>query len=96
MKITIEMEDKDFLKSTAPFWNGCSFRPIFKADGTVWLDIGCYLLVNLITGVERHFYEMWRDNGEQPFKIDVSPEIKMQMMQEKPCRHCGGAMFESI
>lgn len=92
MKVIIE--DEDYIKAITPFYNGCKFIPIFKQDGSVWLDCGCYLLVNLVTGAKKYLYEKWLENNKQPFKIEVSPETKLKMMAEKPCKHCGGAKFE--
>jgi hypothetical protein len=91
----IIFDDKDYLDATTTFYNGCGFKPIFKLDGTVWLDVGCYLLVNLITGAKKMLYTKWRENGDQPFEIEMSPEAKLLMMSQTPCRHCGGAQYES-
>jgi len=94
MIVTVQIEDADYVNATKPFYNGCSFRAIFMADGYVFLEPGCYFLVNLAQGAERYFYEQWKAAGKKPFRVELSPEAKMEIMGEKPCRHCGGHLFE--
>ena len=91
----IIFDDNDYLEATKPFYNGCGFRPIVKRDGTVRLDVGCYLLINLITGAKKALYSKYLENGGHPFQIELSPEAKAEMLSRKQCRHCGGAIFES-
>lgn len=94
--MTVIFDDEDYLKATEPFNNGCAFKPMFKQDGIIFLDIGCYLLVNLITGSKKALYDKYVDNGEQPFQIKLSPEAKNEMLNRKPCRHCGGIVHEVV
>jgi len=92
MKVTVEIEQSDYINAITPFRNGCSFRARFEADGKVKLESGCYLLVNLVQGADRWFLDRWRENGEAPFEIDVTPETKHEMMKVRPCALCGGSL----
>jgi len=94
MKVTIEIEEQDYINAITPFRNGCAFRARFEADGKVTLEPGCYLLVNLVGGVERQFLDQWRANGEKPFEIHITQETRHRMMEVRPCAWCGGALVK--
>ena len=95
MKITIEIDQQDYINACTPFNNGCSFRPVIMANGDVYLDSGCYLLVNLVQGADRYFLGLYVANGNKPFKIDATPETKHELLKMPACKWCGGLRHEA-
>lgn len=93
MKIILESED--FLKAFTPFFNGCDFKMIMKQNGDVFCDIGCYLLINLLNGAEKYLFEKYKENGDKPFKINIPVEVRVEILKQPPCRHCGGTLFQA-
>ena len=93
MKVTIEIEQQDYLNAVRPVRNGCAFRALFEADGRVLLEPGCYLLVNLVHGAERVLYERWLANRKEPIEVDVNPATSVAMKSMRPCGWCGGALL---
>ena len=93
MHVTVDIEQQDYIRAITPFRNGCSFRAIFEKDGRVMLEPGCYLLVNLVQGVERWFLDQWKKNNKKPFEISPSPETRHEMLKIKPCHWCGGSLM---
>lgn len=89
----IIFEVSDYVKAITPFRNGCDFKAIFDGED-IYLDYGCYCLVNLQTGANEQFVRMLRENKDKPIKIDVTPEIKAAMMEVSPCKLCGGSIFK--
>jgi hypothetical protein len=92
----MDIKEEEYIKAFTPFYNGCSHKLIFKNNGDVLVDIGCYNLDQLATGVKAHLNELYDDNNCKPFKIDVTPECKVKLIQIKPCEHCGGTLFERM
>ena len=93
MKVTVGIEQQDYVNAITPFRNGCSFRARFEADGKVTLEPGCYLLVNLVQGADRWFLDRWRENGKKPFEVAVTPETLHEMLKVRPCSWCGGSLM---
>jgi len=93
MKTTVEIEQQDYLNAVKPFRNGCSFRARFEADGRVLLEPGCYCLVNLLQGADRWFLDRWRENGEKPFEIHLTPETQHEILKIPKCGWCDGTLM---
>ena len=91
--------DEAMLAAFETFRNGCNFRLRRMADGSNWLEYGCYgVHVNLSQGSERLLMQ-WVGVGDkyQPRQIDglVKPETIVALMKREPCRECGGMQFQA-
>jgi len=84
----------DCLLSMSTFANGCDFTLIFKSDGSVNLDYGCYgLHVNLVQG-KRRLLMNWLDRNPSG---EIPPGCEKELAELKsrrPCALCGGFKFE--
>ena len=101
--------DDAMLDGFKTYRNGCNFKLISKQDGSLWLDYGCYCLVNLLTGNERLLRD-FLENQEPKEKLSnilandkhtrrridglIKPETINELLKREPCQVCGGFMFE--
>jgi len=90
----IIMEEQDYIEAVTPFRNGCGYRAIFKANGDVFIDYGCYHLMRLQVGADREIAQMLIRNDDKPIKIDIKPETKIAILKIPPCERCGDTLFE--
>ncbi len=90
----IEIEDKDYIKAITPFRNGCSFKPLIKSNGDIYIDVGCCLYPNLLDDTGAHILYKFIENGKKPYKISISPETKTHILSIIPCKCCGGLIME--
>jgi len=87
--------DEVILSSVKTFYNGCNFRLVSKADGTYYLQEGCYLLVNLLTGDEKLLWKWLQDiPGGKLLSGKVKPETICYLLRMEPCKECGGVRLE--
>jgi hypothetical protein len=89
--------DDALLRGMQTYRNGCNFRLICKADGSHWLDYGCYCLPNLATGNELMLVNWLGRRGDYagPKKLDVAPETIREILSRSPCGLCGGTIHEA-
>lgn len=92
MKIIIE--DHDYINLITPFRNGCNYRMIVENQtGDFYLDYGCFPI--FISGeLELYFHKLLQQNKEQPIKLNISEELKSELLKMKPCECCGGLRFK--
>lgn len=88
------IENEEYIKAFMPHRNGCKFSLIINNDGDVYFTAGCDLRPNLLTGADRFLWEMFSLNNEKPAKLNISPELKIELIKIKPCKNCGGTLFE--
>lgn len=81
------IEQKEYINAVRPFRNGCSFK-LLTQDGTTLIEPGCYLLVNLLQGVELELYRKWLENSMKPFKVDLLPETIQEIESMHSCVWC--------
>jgi hypothetical protein len=84
--------DEALLSGVQTYRNGCNFRLIVKADGSYWLEHGCYGLPHLAQGAERLLFN-WLGDG--PRKLEASPKTLHELLRREPCRWCGGTLHEA-
>lgn len=89
--------DDALLAGVETFRNGCNFRLLGKSDGSYWLEMGCYLLVNLAQGEERLLMSwLGGRNATEPKQLDglVKPETIMELLKRDPCQCCGAPFLQ--
>ena len=89
--------DEVIVSAVEVFPNGCNYRLRKDANGSYWLEYGCFgVLVNLVTGDARLLYRWLSQGGREERRLDgeVQPETIKHLMTMEPCKLCGGARFE--
>lgn len=89
--------DQAVIEATNPFYNGCSFRCYFRADGSAVLEYGCYGGPYAISGEPKELlHEMMKgrpNRGAMP--VAIHPVTKNVLMsQEHQCQRCHYPLFE--
>lgn len=84
-----ELTPAFFVRAITPFFNGCSWRPLFRPDGAVGLDAGCYLWPQHAYGAELELVRLWEEKGKKPFRIAVDAGTADRMRRVARCRWCG-------
>lgn len=88
------IENNEYIKAFTPHYCGCNFSLIIKNNGDIHYTGGCDLRPNLQTGANHYLWEMFCLNKEKPVKLNISPNLKTELLKIKPCQHCGGALFK--
>jgi hypothetical protein len=88
------IENEEYIKAFTPHTNGCKFSLIIKNNGDLYYTGGCDLRPNLTSGVNCYLWERFYLNNEKPVNLNISPELKIELMKIKPCENCGGTLFE--
>lgn len=87
------IENKDWIEATKPAFNGCNYRLIFKRDGSVFIDFGCYHLVYLQTGFNQYLQGKIPVGG---LRIECDPEFKNELLKLSNCPRCKAPFHEPM
>jgi hypothetical protein len=88
--------DDALLAGVRTYRNGCNFRLITKADGSRWLEYGCYCLINLEYGPSALLISWLGRDSVRAKRLDgVHPETIVELLKRAPCECCGAPWFEA-
>ena len=88
------VEDKEWIELITPCKGGCKYHLVIEGNDYRY-TLGCLgHYYNLCSTLEREVFSRWQCNKEQPVLMDISEELKSQLLAIEPCSKCGGTILK--